>query len=169
VHNKTKRVIRTSSKNLNIKLNSISVSDFWQTNKKSFDRQNIAIPYNYALFEAMMTKSQERNLGLALHTTDEQGQIIACLFVVFDRDCCHALLCGTDPKLRDSNATTLLYWEAIRYAKEKNMLSFDFSGSMLEGVESFYRHFGAEQTPYYLIERRYSKIYSLLRSLKHRT
>ncbi|MDR0790894.1 MAG: GNAT family N-acetyltransferase [Bacteroidales bacterium] len=168
IHNKTKRVIRISSQSLNVKLNSISVSEFWDTNKKSFDRQSVEVPYSYAIFEAMMTKSLERNLGLALHTTDDRGQIIACLFVVFDSHTCHAVLCGTDPKLRDSNATTLLYYEAIRYAKEKNMSFFDFSGSMIEGVESFYRHFGAEQTPYHLIEKQYSKIYSLLRDIRHR-
>jgi hypothetical protein len=51
--------------------------------------------------------------------------------------------------------------------KEEGLSFFDFSGSMLEGVELVFRHFGAVQTPCNIIEKRYSTLYSLLRNIKH--
>lgn len=41
-------------------------------------------------------------------------------------------------------------------------LTFDFEGSMLPGVEKFYRHFGAIQTPYYRAVKSPSILYQML-------
>ena len=34
---------------------------------------------------------------------------------------------------------------------------YDFEGSMIEGVEESFRHFGATQTPYFSIHKTYTK------------
>ena len=64
------------------------------------------------------------------------------------------------------NAPTLLLWHSLQYANQKGCKIYDFTGSIMPQIETFIRHFGAEQTPYFYIEKQYSKIYSLLRKLK---
>ena len=50
------------------------------------------------------------------------------------------------------NAMSLAIWEAIKFTKEVLGLSeFDFCGSMLPGVEHFFRKFGGKLTPFFEI------------------
>jgi len=46
-------------------------------------------------------------------------------------------------------------WEAIKFLVNKTR-SFDFEGSMVEGIENSYRQFATTQKPYFLIEKYYS-------------
>ncbi|MDR1846667.1 MAG: GNAT family N-acetyltransferase [Bacteroidales bacterium] len=167
IHNKTRRVIRTAKENLTVKFNAIDAKTFWDINSKSFSRQNLKVPYPYGIFEHLFNELRSRNKALAISIENSQGQIIACLLAVLNAGVCDALVAGTDTDLRSTNATTLAYYEAIRYAKENSCTLFNFNGSMLQSVETFYRHFGGIQTPYNLIEKRYSTLYSHLRHLKH--
>jgi len=59
---------------------------------------------------------------------------------------------GGNPSLRNSGAHSLILWEAIRYVADYAE-TFDFEGSMLPGVERFFREFGAIQTPYFTISK----------------
>jgi lipid II:glycine glycyltransferase (peptidoglycan interpeptide bridge formation enzyme) len=60
---------------------------------------------------------------------------------------------GMDEAYGDSGAKSLLFWKAINMASEKN-LTFNFEGSMIPGVERFFRSFGGELTPVYYIYKR---------------
>lgn len=59
----------------------------------------------------------------------------------------------------------LLLNEAIVFALNKN-LAFDFEGSMLPGVEAFFRKMGGKQVPIYRVQKSPSLKYSLLRAYK---
>ncbi len=52
----------------------------------------------------------------------------------------------------DNGAPGLILWDAIRRSFGKSQI-FDFEGSMLEGVESFFRTFGGRPIPYLFIEK----------------
>ncbi len=56
------------------------------------------------------------------------------------------------PGIQESGAHSLLIWEAIKRSMGKSRI-FDFEGSMLEGVESFFRTFGGRPVPYLFIEK----------------
>jgi hypothetical protein len=44
-------------------------------------------------------------------------------------------------------------WSAIKVAKSKGVKTFDFEGSMIPGVEKFFRGFGGELTTYFAIQK----------------
>ena len=46
------------------------------------------------------------------------------------------------------------------------MKEVDFTGSMMKNVEKFLRFYGATQTPYFLIEKKFSKLYTILKNIK---
>ena len=78
---------------------------------------------------------------------DGDSRIHAALYLVRDADYAYYLLGGADPRLRNSGAQLLLFWEAIKLAATLNV-KFDFEGSMIEPIERVFRAFGAVQVPY---------------------
>lgn len=71
---------------------------------------------------------------------------------MYDKNICHALVGGTDPKYRSSGAFSLLLWEGIKFATTVSR-SFNFMGSMIEGIENFLRQFGGTPIVYYNIQK----------------
>jgi len=59
----------------------------------------------------------------------------------------------------------LLLNQAIEFALDNNLV-FDFEGSMLKGVEAFFRKMGGTQVPVYRVQKSPSIKFSLLRAVK---
>jgi len=74
------------------------------------------------------------------------------VFIVWQDSCAYYIAGGSDPALRHSGAHSLVMWEAIQYVSQFTD-HFDFEGSMVPGVERFFREFGATQTPYFTLTR----------------
>ena len=72
---------------------------------------------------------------------------------------------GGNPTLRNSGATSLCMWEAIKLASTVTKV-FDFEGSMIEPIERFFRGFGAMQKPYFAITHKPSKVLNTMLCLK---
>lgn len=163
-HPKTKKAIRLAEKELTID-EDISLEEFYKVNSLTFSRQAVEVPYSKDLFITLASKCKEKNKCKLYAARDSKGNIHAVLMIVYDEKACYSLVSGADPKHRSSGATTLLNWHAIKYASSMGYNEFDFTGSMIEPIEKFMRHFGAVQTPYFAIEKRYSKLYSMIRAL----
>ena len=87
---------------------------------------------------------RKRNQGDIWGGYDEQGRLHAAAFIVWQESSAWYLAGGGDPALRKSGAHSLILWEAIRYVSQYTD-TFDFEGSMIPGVERFFREFGAIQ------------------------
>lgn len=86
-----------------------------------------------------------RTILLAL---DGSGRPLAAANVVWDESCGYYLAGGFDPSTGQSEASALVLWEAMRVTSEERGLdSFDFDGSMVPGVERFFRKFGGRLQP----------------------
>ena len=60
------------------------------------------------------------------------------------------MLGGTDIRFRSSGAQSLVLWKAIQHASTVSSV-FDFEGSMVEGIENFFRQFGGNRVINYNI------------------
>lgn len=165
-HQKTKKTIRLAQEELII-TEDISLEEFYRINSLTFQRQKLKVPYSESFFIRLASICKEKNACKLLSAKDKLGNIHAVLMIVFNENTCYSIVSGADSNLRSSGATTLLNWHAIKFAHENGMKEYDFTGSMIEPIEKFFRHFGSIQTPYFLIEKNYSKLYTFLRSLKH--
>ena len=56
------------------------------------------------------------------------------------------------PEFSSSQSQELLLWEGIQFASQHSKI-FDFEGSMVEGIENFFRQFGTKSTPYYILSK----------------
>jgi hypothetical protein len=91
--------------------------------------------------------------GWLLSCRDAEGQVLAAgLWGIF-RGRLLYLIGAYHPEYRDRGAMSWLMWQAIRQAKMKEIHSLDFEGSMIEGVEHFFRKFNSSYEVYFQIHK----------------
>ena len=139
----------------------LSVDNFLDLNKKTFERQRKVLPYSVDVVRALDKACSKRNSRQIFIAEDEKGRPHAGVYIVWDTNTTYYLMGGGDPELRRSGATSLCLWEAIKFASTVSK-SFDFEGSMIEPVERFFRAFGAQQVPYFSVSRTPSKLLQTL-------
>ncbi len=79
--------------------------------------------------------------------------LIGVVFCIYDKSICYYLLGGVDKKAGGQGVNNLLIQKSIEKAKSIGCTVFDFEGSMLKGVEKFFRSFGPEIVPYYTVNK----------------
>jgi hypothetical protein len=129
-------------------------------NRKTFERQGVAVPYPDALVRRIDAACRKRGRGRFFVAVDPEGRPHAANYMVWDEQCAYGLISGADPAFRNSGGASLCMWEAIRYASRETK-KFDFAGSMMEPVEHFLRSFGAAQMPYSNVSKTPSRLLRL--------
>lgn len=79
----------------------------------------------------------------------KDGKLQGAVFCIYDKDNCYYLLGGTDKSTNVQGVNALLVQKSIEKAAALGCRVFDFEGSMLKGVEKFFRGFGPELVPFY--------------------
>ncbi|MDH6359066.1 GNAT family N-acetyltransferase [Parabacteroides sp. PF5-9] len=130
----------------------VPVEDFLKINQQSFERQQITSLPNKEILTSLITTTRERQQGDIWGGYDAEGRLHAAVFMVWQESTAYYIAGGGDSVLRGSGAHSLVMWECIRYASQVSG-RFDFEGSMLPGVERFFREFGGIQTPYFAITK----------------
>jgi len=131
---------------------SIEFDEFHEVNGKSYQRQGWKPPYTRRFLEQFCSALRERNCLDCFGARDRNGKLHAVCGVVYDTQTCYLILNGIDHRMPGCGANTLLLFEAIKHASKRARI-FDFEGSMLAGIEKFYRSFGGTLTPYFDIWR----------------
>lgn len=147
-----RNITKAKEKNGIIVKQGIPIDDFLRVFKATFQRQHKPIPQDIHILIQLIEKCRARNQGDIWGGYDASGRIHAAVFVVWQKSSAYYIAGGGDPALRDSGAHSLAMWEAIRFVS-RYTATFDFEGSMLPGVERFFREFGAKQMPFFTITR----------------
>ena len=160
-------------------------------------RENIEVKINtsYAEFMSLYTRfSKTKNFhttivgkkalekDATLFTAYLHSELLAGILLVEDEKNIKWLM-GASKRLESdksksiliSCANRLLIWEAIKYAKEKGILEFDFGGYYtgpdknhpLQRVNQFKKQFGGTFITYYNYTKYYSKLYATLKKLRN--
>lgn len=93
--------------------------------------------------------SQMLNSGVAYKAL-ESGRVVASALFVDDDVTRYYLFGGADRKA-NSGALSAVIYRSLCDAEKKGLKVFDFEGSMIPGVELFFRSFGGNLTPYFTI------------------
>jgi lipid II:glycine glycyltransferase (peptidoglycan interpeptide bridge formation enzyme) len=83
----------------------------------------------------------------------KDGILLGVVFCIFDQNVCYYLLGGVNKKAGTPGVNNLLVQKSIEKAQSLNCQIFDFEGSMLKGVEKFFRSFGPDLIPYFTVNR----------------
>jgi hypothetical protein len=158
--------IRKASNREKLKVrDDLPMEDFIKLNNMVFKRQGLEKPYGVALLKNIEHAAASRNQRKIFIAEDGEGKQHAGVYIIWDDNSAYYLLGGGNPELRNSGATSLCMWEAIKFASTVTK-SFDFEGSMIEPIERFFRGFGARQTPYHRVSHTPSRILRGVRGMK---
>lgn len=149
----------TLTQNLNTK-------DFYYINNLTYQKQHIPCPFTQDYFQRLDTAATTHNASHKLALTTPEGKHIAIAYLIIDHHTCYQIFSGSDPSYYHLNAPSILLWKSLQYAHSKGCTTYDFTGSIKPNIETFIRHFGATQTPYFYIQNQYSTTYKLLRKIK---
>jgi len=152
--------------NLNV-VRDDGIEDLIYLNAKTFEKQRMKPVCSPGFLSRLWNAahSQERAHLYVARTSDNKPA--AALLTVHDKRTTYQIVSGVNPELRDIPAAYLVLWTALQdtIAAGRN---FDFEGSSLRGVESFYRRWGANAVPIWRIEKSGSWRGSLLKYLLDR-
>jgi len=143
----------------------INIDNFLDLYEMTYSRKKMPIPHAKEVVPRIDDACTARSARKIIGAEDAEGRLYAAVYVIWDQHSAYYLMGGSDPDLRNSGASSLCMWEAIKFASKVTQ-RFDFEGSMLESIERFFRGFGAKQVPYFRItcER---KLMQRLRALKN--
>ncbi|MDR1980017.1 MAG: GNAT family N-acetyltransferase [Tannerellaceae bacterium] len=127
------------------------VEDFMRVYSMTFNRQRKHAPET-DLLRKLIAVCRDRGQGDLWGGYDGEGRLHAAAFIVWQPGCAYYIAGGTDPALRGSGAHAFVLWEGIQAVSAYTSL-FDFEGSMLPGVERFFRRFGGKQMPFFTISK----------------
>jgi Acetyltransferase (GNAT) domain len=161
---KRKQINKASGLRLELGL---SAQQFFDHHSMTLAAKGEKIFYSQELFTRLHASAAGRGQGQIIALKDDSEKIHAALFIVWDGNSAYNLISSIDPNLASSGASSRVVWEAIQHVSIKTK-SFDFEGSMIEGVENSFKQFGGKQTPYFQIWKSDSKLFSLLFQLKKR-
>jgi CelD/BcsL family acetyltransferase involved in cellulose biosynthesis len=151
VSGQTRRVIKKAGKALEVQHDG-DAERLERMVRSTFGRQGTEVPYDASVLGRIVRAALDRDRATVLSAVDAGGAVHATLFCVRDDQRSWYLGGGGDPELRSSGAGSLLMWELIKDSA-KRVPVFDFEGSMLPGVERYFRNFGGRQETYFMVSR----------------
>ncbi|MDR1746955.1 MAG: GNAT family N-acetyltransferase [Tannerella sp.] len=148
-----RRNIRDARNKFNIEVKSgVAADSFIQIQDQTFERQRLRNKQDPHVLRHLIAACRERKQGDIWGGYDSDGQLHAAAFVVWQKRSAYYIAGGGNPSFRHSGAHSLVLWEAIKQVSQYTD-TFDFEGSMLPGVERFFREFGGVQTPYFAVSK----------------
>lgn len=149
--NKKKNIKKVEKSNFSIKFD-LPAKDFYNLHKNTLLQTGIKIDYSFELFERMYKAAYQNGAGRTIYAENEQGEVVAALFNVWDKKIGYDLISALDQNYRKTGILDALVYNMICFLSDKVKI-YDFEGSMIEGVENSFRSFGAVQTPYFSIKK----------------
>jgi Acetyltransferase (GNAT) domain len=142
----------------------LSLDKFLDVNELTFTGKGEKPPYTRNFVHRLDNACKAHNASKMFFAQDNEDKIHAAVYIVWDENSAYYIMGGGNPILRNSGATSLCIWEAIKFSSTVTQ-KFDFEGSMIEPVERFFRAFGAKQMPYLRISKTNSRLLKLLKAL----
>lgn len=105
------------------------------------------------VLEELIEYILDQKTGILWGIKNQEGELIATSLYLYYHDITYYLHGAYHPSAHNSGAMSFLMWEAIVNAKEEGFKVFDFEGSMIVGIEAFFRKFGAYPVSYLHIHR----------------
>src|SRR5262249_27253665 len=123
-----------------------------QLNRMTFERQGVAPVYSEHLVHRLWAAASAHGRARIYVAHTAEGKPSAALLTVSDDRAVYQIVSGMNWELRDVQGGYLVLWRAIQDALTAGC-AFDFEGSALRGVETYYRRWGPAAMPVWRIEK----------------
>jgi len=149
--NVSRNIQKAKNKNQLIIKRNVPTDSFMEINAQTYQRQGMK-PYHPEMLKRLINLSRSQNQGDIWGAFDEQNRLHAAVFIVWQENCAYYIAGGSDTKLRKSGGLAMTMWTVINDLSGQ-VGAFDFGGSMVKGIERFFREFGTLQKSYFVIEK----------------
>lgn len=102
-------------------------------------------------------------------TAKHNNVVLGNVFCIYDKHNCYYILGGVNKDSGVPGVNNLLLQKSIEKAKQLGCKIYDFEGSIIKGVEVFFRGFGGKLVPYYSINKANLFVEMLLKLKKRET
>ena len=157
---KTRNEIRKAERNNITVEDSEDIDCFLALLRMTYERQGMLRLVNDGLVMKVNNACNANGARKIFIARGEDGKPHAGIFIVWNAHSAYYLMGGGNPALRKSGATSLALWSAIKFASSVTN-KFDFEGSMVESIESFFRGFGGRQIPILKVSK-FGSVYAKL-------
>lgn len=147
--------LRKAQKYVHLKQEEISMEEFFEINKMSFERQGREIPYSLEFVKNIYSSGKAHNAVKIMAAEDSSGNVHSVALLVWDAESVYYLLNGTDPLYKDMQANCFLIHESIKLAGSMGK-KFDFEGSVIKAIEKSFRQYGGIRKPYFRIQKTFN-------------
>lgn len=134
----------------------LDITSFYSICQQTFLQKNTKFPFTQSFFEYYCQHLVDLKILKLIGVKNKEGHIMAAIGLLMTRKVTTLILSGIDRNNIQRGANELLLYEGIRLAKEQSDW-FDFEGSMITEIESFYRQFGGDYRPYMTIYKTSTK------------
>jgi len=146
-HSKLRSEIKFAQKQNYQLTEDISIATFYQICEQTFLQKSAKFPFTLSFFEHYCHRLIDLEILKLMGIKNKEGQLMAAIGLLLTPKVTTLILSGMDKRYIQRGANELLIYEGIRLAKAQSNW-FDFEGSMIGEIESFYRKFGGEFRPY---------------------
>jgi len=146
-HSKLRSEIKFAQKQTYQLTTDIDIPSFYKICQQTFLQKNTKFPFTAAFFEHYCQSLMDLEILKLVGIKNEAGQLMAAIGLLITPKVTTLILSGMDKNYIQRGANELLIKEGLRLAKEQSDW-FDFEGSMIPTIASFYRKFGGVFRPY---------------------
>lgn len=163
-HNHLKRKLR-QSKQFNLKYNvTENYNEYIDEYVKNYGMRTPHVKlFAYERFKNICGYALNHNFLICREAVNQNNELIALALLFYDGKRIYNLINMTTELGRETEASHFLLDSIIQEFSERKLL-FDFEGSDLPGVKTFYGYFGAINQPYYKIK--YNNLPWLIKLIK---
>lgn len=149
--NSARSALRKAEKILTMR-DDMPIDVLFELTKKTYARQGRKDPIPHDVVRRLDKACKLHEAGKLMCAVDGQGRVHSATYYVYDENIMFAILGGSDPELRHSQAASFLIWEGIKFASTFTKV-FDFQGTMIKDIERYFRAFGGSPVVYYRVTR----------------
>jgi hypothetical protein len=165
LHEDYRRSIKKADTEMTITDEPDAIPLLYEFQKATLDRKETKMSFSLELMEKLHTECRKRH-ATALWVARKNGEVQAILWNMWDDVRAYYLVGSKNPATKDNHAMPALLWQAVKHSHSLGKISLDFEGSMIPGVERFFRNFGAERTLYPVLEKTRSTLWKAIRMLR---
>jgi hypothetical protein len=165
LHEDYRRNIRKAEAELTIADEPEMLSQLWEYQKATLDKKDVRMHFEMQQLQQLHDACRRHDCT-RLWVARKNGAVQAILWHMWDDVRAYYLVGSKNPAAKDNRAMTALIWKAISESKKMNKTSFDFEGSMDQGVEKFFRNFGGTREVCLILRKNESTLWKLKELLR---
>ena len=123
----------------------IDINEFYEILYLSYKSKGIVYHHSFELICNILKSSAQNNSLITVGITNESGKLICANVLIISGNRAYYLIGASMPSFKHQGISSHCMWESIIASKCLCSI-FDFEGSMIQGIEKYFRSFGS--TPY---------------------